>query len=85
MLPGATLEVSLYYRDVASNKVTVTATSITNTPGVFSNNTHLIDFQVQVPVVKVGDAWAGQHIEVVSIRWTRWGISVVLAKASGNE
>ena len=56
------------------------ATSITNTPGVFSNNAHLIDFQVQVPVVKVGDAWAGQHIEVVSIRWTRWASALCLQR-----
>lgn len=64
MLQGATLEISLYYRDAASNKVIVAATSITNTADVFSSTTHLIDFQVQVPVVNASDLWAGQHIGI---------------------
>jgi hypothetical protein len=64
MTNGATLEISLYYRDAASNRVTVAATSITNTPAVFSNTTHLVDFQVQVPAVKGGEAWAGKNIGV---------------------
>ncbi len=64
MMQGATLEISLYYRDAASNKVTVAATSITNTTSVFSNNTHLIDFEANVPMVRAGDAWAGQHIGI---------------------
>jgi hypothetical protein len=62
MLPGATLAISLYYRDAASNKVTVASVPITNTASVFSNNTHLIDFVVDAPTVKTGDPWAGQHI-----------------------
>jgi hypothetical protein len=61
---GATLELSLYYRDAASNQVTVAATSITNTTEIFSNVTHLIDFQVNVPTVSAADAWAGRHIGV---------------------
>jgi hypothetical protein len=61
---GATLELSLYYRDAASNQVAVASTSITNTPGVFSNVTHLVDFQANVPTVTAGDAWAGQPIGV---------------------
>jgi len=64
MLQGATLELSLYYRDAASNKVTVAAVSLTNTTDVFSNNTHLVDCQVNVPAVRPSDAWAGQHIGV---------------------
>jgi len=64
MVSGVTLEISLYYRDGASNQVTVAATSVTNTPTVFSNTTHLVDFQVRVPAVKAGDAWAGQNIGV---------------------
>jgi hypothetical protein len=64
MTNGVTLELSLYYRDGASNRVTVAATTVTNQPATFSNTTHFIDFQVQVPAVKAGDAWAGQHIGV---------------------
>jgi len=64
MLEGVTLELSLYYRDAASNRVAVATTSVTNTPAIFSNNTHFIDFQVHLPAVKTDDAWAGQHIGV---------------------
>ena len=65
MPEGTTLELSLYYRDSASNMVTVAATSITNSWALFSNATpHFIDFQVQVPTVKASDPWAGQHIGV---------------------
>lgn len=62
MAQGASLELSLYYREAASNRVTVAATSVTNAPGVFGNGKHLIDFQVNIPPVKASDAWAGQHI-----------------------
>jgi hypothetical protein len=64
MSNGVTLALSLYYRDGASNRVTVAATTVTNQPANFSNTTHFIDFQVQLPAVKAGDAWAGQHIGV---------------------
>jgi hypothetical protein len=64
MLQGATMDLSLYFRDTASNHVNVVVTSITNTPAVFTNNTHLIDFTVSVPTVKAADPWAGQHIGI---------------------
>ncbi len=64
MSNGATMQISLYYRDLASNMVTVAATSITNTSALFSNHTHLIDFQAYVPTVKAGEAWAGRNIGV---------------------
>lgn len=64
MTNGVTLQMSLYYRDAASNAVTVAATSITNTLDLFSNTTHLIDFQTLVPIVKSSDPWAGQHIGI---------------------
>ncbi|MCX6905070.1 MAG: hypothetical protein NTW03_16640 [Verrucomicrobia bacterium] len=64
MTNGVTLELSLYYRDAASNKVVVASTSITNTSAIFSNMTHFIDFQVRVPAVKASDAWAGKNIGV---------------------
>jgi hypothetical protein len=64
MLEGATLELSLYYRDAASNRTPVAVTSLTNTPSVFSNNTHFIDCVVDVPVVTADDAWADQNIGI---------------------
>ena len=65
MLEGATLELGLYYRDAASNRVTVAATTVTNSLTVFSNNTHLIDYAVSVPTVRSNDAWAGQNIGIL--------------------
>jgi hypothetical protein len=64
MYEGTTLELSLYYRDAASNMVTVAATTITNSGALFPSATHFVDFQVHTPVVKAGDPWAGRHIGV---------------------
>jgi hypothetical protein len=64
MLQGATLDLSLYYRDATSNKVMVSVTTLTNLPDVFSNNTHFVDCKVSVPPVKPSDAWANQHIGI---------------------
>src|ERR1051326_3212204 len=64
MAQGATLELSLYYRDAASNHLIVAATTLTNDPSVFSNNTHLVDCRVDSATVKSTDAWAGQHIGI---------------------
>lgn len=64
MSNGASVEISLYYRDTASNKVTVTSTLIRNSPSVFSNRTQLVDFQADVPTVQGTDPWAGRHIGV---------------------
>lgn len=63
--PGATVDLSLYYRDASSNCVPVATTIITNSALVFSNSTHLLDFSVDVPTVRAGDAWAGQHIGIL--------------------
>lgn len=62
--PGATVEFSLYYRDANSNRLTVAATTITNSLDVFTNSTHLLDFSVHTTVVQPQDAWAGQHIGI---------------------
>src|SRR5262245_46806945 len=63
MVEGATLDFSLYYR-VGSNFVNVGVTTLTNTPSVFSNNTHFVDCSLDVPVVRATDAWAGHYIGV---------------------
>ncbi len=64
MQPGATLQLGLYYRDASSNKVVIASTMVTNSPSVFPTNTHLVDFQAHLPMVKPGDPWAGQHIGI---------------------
>lgn len=64
MLQGVTLALSFYYRDAASNRVAVATTIVTNTTAVFSNNTHFVDCEVNVPPVNSGDPWAGKHIGI---------------------
>lgn len=64
MTAGASLQLSLYYRDGANQPVTVAATPILFTAGSFPSATHFLDFSVTVPEVQAGDAWAGQHIGV---------------------
>jgi hypothetical protein len=61
---GATLRLSLYYRDAASNIVTVAATTVTNTAGLFPTNTHFVDFSAYVPGVRASDPWVGQNVGV---------------------
>jgi len=64
MAQGVTLELSLYYRDAASNHIIVGVTTLTNDPSVFSNSTHLVDCRVDTATVKFTDPWAGQHIGI---------------------
>ena len=64
MTNGVPLQLSLYYRDAASNMVTVGASTVTNSAQSFPTNTHFVDFSVQVPGVLPTDAWANQNIGV---------------------
>ncbi|MEO8428993.1 MAG: hypothetical protein ABI651_18005, partial [Verrucomicrobiota bacterium] len=64
MSNGATFQISMYYRDAASNMVTVASTTITNTKNLFPTNTHFIDFNVQLPSVKASETWAGKNIGI---------------------
>ncbi len=64
MPPGATLQVSLYYRDSFGSKVIAAATSITNSYTLFPTNTHFVDVNVHLPTVSESDPWAGQHIGI---------------------
>jgi len=61
---GSTLQLSLYYRDGSNHMVTVAATTVTYDTNVFTNITHLIDFQVNVAGVQATDPWAGQNIGI---------------------
>jgi hypothetical protein len=64
LTPGSTLQLSLYYRDGASNIVTVAATNVIYDTNVFTNLLQLTDFQARVPGVKATDPWAGQNIGI---------------------
>jgi hypothetical protein len=61
---GSTIQLSLYYRDSASNMVTVAATTVTYNTNVFTNLALLTDYSVQVPGVRATDPWAGQNIGI---------------------
>ena len=67
ILPGATLDLVLYYRDPSSNRAPVAVTTVTNSLSVFSNSTHLLDFAVDVPTVRPNDSWAGQHVGIAFV------------------
>jgi len=73
MTNGVTLELSLYYRDSSSNMVTIAATTVTNSPDVFTTNTHFVDFQVHVPTVQASDAWALQNIGIQLLSTANFG------------
>ena len=73
MAPGVSIQLSLYYRDGASNLITVAATNVVYTTNAFPTNTHLVDFQVQVPGVKAGDPWAGQNIGIQLLSTANFG------------
>jgi hypothetical protein len=75
MQPGATLELGLYYRDASSNRVTVAATSVTNSATAFPTNTHFVDYQVQVPLVKAGNPWAGQYVGIQLLSTTGFDLA----------
>jgi len=64
MTNGATLQLSLYYRDASSDMVTVAATTVTNSAALFPTNTHFVDFSVQLPGVLPTNDWANQNIGV---------------------
>jgi hypothetical protein len=64
MPEGSTFQLSLYYLDASSNMDLVALTTVTNTEDNFPTNTHLVDFQVQVPGVQPTDPWAGQNIGI---------------------
>lgn len=67
---GAGLRISLYYRDGADSLVTVAARDIVFSEAEFPTTTHLNDYQVSLPIVTSGDAWAGQKIGVSLIATT---------------
>ncbi len=64
MPEGTTMLLGLYYRDGGNNMVMVGTTPITYTAAGFPTMTHFVDYEVNVPTVAAGDAWAGQNIGI---------------------
>jgi hypothetical protein len=64
MKPGSMLMLMLYYGDGQGNQVPVATTWVTNLSSIFPTTTHLVDFQVDVPTVKAGDAHAGKQLGI---------------------
>ncbi len=64
MLPGASLELSLYYLDGEGERRAVGSTAIVHSPELFPVGTRLVDFQVRVPVVRETDPWAGRKLGI---------------------
>ena len=64
MVEGGTLELSLYYLADAHQSVPVAMSVVTNRLEQFGNRTHFFDYQVRVPVVQPGQAWAGQPMGI---------------------
>ena len=66
MTDGSQLTLSLYYRDNLDNLVPVAATTITYAAADFPTTPplNLRDYEVNVPKVHGGDAWARAHIGI---------------------
>lgn len=64
MREGVTLELSLYYRDDATNLVVIAQTTVTNAAGLFGNPKRFLDYSVRTPAVKADDPWAGRLIGI---------------------
>ncbi|MGD0814904.1 MAG: hypothetical protein ABSA83_14965 [Verrucomicrobiota bacterium] len=62
--PGVVLQMSLYYRDSSSSMVTVASSNVVYAPNIFTSITNFVTFELNVPPVQNGDAWAGQHIGI---------------------
>lgn len=62
MADGATLELSLYYRDDAGAPQAFATTTVTNRPGLFGNPKQFLDYEVRTKVVQPADAWQGRAI-----------------------
>lgn len=64
MSNGASIAISFYYRNAASNRVQIASTTVRHSSAVFPDRNHFVDFRVSLPTVQATDAWAGQHIGI---------------------
>jgi hypothetical protein len=67
---GASMEMSLYYRDASNSIVNLAATNVVFDTKVFTNLNHLVDFTVNVPTVNATNAWAGHNIGIQFVSTT---------------
>jgi len=66
LAPGATLTLSLYYRNGAGDKVTIASTPVVYNAATFPTGGPLgfVDYTVNLTHVQATDAWAGQYIGI---------------------
>ena len=64
MTTNSSFLLSLYYLDPANNPITIAATAINYSSGLFSTPDHFLDFTANLGTVQASDAWAGQHIGI---------------------
>lgn len=64
MLEGVSFEAALYFRDAATQMVTVTATNVVFAREVFPDRKHLTYFRLRLQSVQMDEAWVGQYIGV---------------------
>ena len=62
MLEGVPLELTIYCRNDETNRISIATTLITNSPALFPDRRHFVDFSVTTPVVLPTDAWAGRTL-----------------------
>ena len=67
MTNGASLLMSLYYRDSNGAPVTVAAQPIVHSTNLFRGNPLLIDFSLETAEVDPSDPWAGQHLGIMFV------------------
>lgn len=65
MLPGATLDISLYWRDETGVQRPVAGTTITHSTAAFPSLNRFEEVTVQVPTVAATDQWAGRNLGIL--------------------
>jgi hypothetical protein len=64
LMPGAILQMSLYYRDGSGDMQTVASTNVVYDTNVFTSDTNFIQYTLNIPTVLPADPWAGKHIGI---------------------
>ena len=64
MQEGVPLELSLFYRDSSSNRVTLAQTTVTNSESTFKDRNHFVTFKLSLPLIQSDEPWAGRAIGI---------------------
>lgn len=64
MLPGVPLQLSLYFRNAASNRVPVAQATVLHSLSNFPATTHFQDITLRVPTVRASDPWANRYLGI---------------------